>query len=554
MRVWMYYRLSRDEDTELHSLKNQRKILLDYIEENGYDLVGESCDDNVSGMTFDRDGIAKMYDAVDDGKIDAVIVKDLSRLGRHRTQTALCIDYLKTKNVRVLSVTENIDTLNESDDLMIGFKGIMNDFYARDCSRKVRRGYQQKQKDQGVCNMPPMGYYKDKNTNQIVIMEEPAEIIRQIFALYLDGYGFTSICKKLNREGWHSPSYYQKLYNNKQQGYGKPKLTKKSLWTATAVKRILQNEFYTGTLICHVEETNKIDKTRKKVPKDKQFRHENYAPAIIAKDIWDKVQAIINAKKTQSVRASSKKPYHRYTGLLKCGDCGFTFVAKKRKWKNKPERVEYVCNGYHRYGIGQCTPHRIREEDLDTLIYKELGRIKAQAVQNWNEIEKDVKKFTQNKVNISNKIENAKLQIAKLENDIEEILMERIRDKENREIYNKMIEKRRAEIKALNSKIDDLENIEETIKRRKANIKEGIDILDSIIAEQTISNANLRLLVKEIVIDETNGKLSIDINLNGTFLGEYSEYDENGNEEDLLKKYPGWEMTDKLLKEFLQAG
>ena len=82
MRVWMYYRLSRDEDTELHSLKNQRKILLDYIEENGYDLVGESCDDNVSGMTFDRDGIAKMYDAVDDGKIDGVIGKDLSWLGR----------------------------------------------------------------------------------------------------------------------------------------------------------------------------------------------------------------------------------------------------------------------------------------------------------------------------------------------------------------------------------------------------------------------------------------------------------------------------------------
>ncbi len=172
----------------------------------------------------------------------------------------------------------------------------------------------------------------------------------------------------------------------------------------------------------------------------------------------------------------------------------------------------------------------------------------------YGPIEKDVKKFTQNKVNISNKIENAKLQIAKLENDIEEILMERIRDKENREIYNKMIEKRRVEITALSRKIDDLENIEETIKRRKANIKEEIDILDSIIAEQTISNANLRLLVKEIIIDETDGKMSIDINLNGTFLGEYSEYDENGNEEDLLKKYPGWEMTDELLKKFLQAG
>ena len=122
MRVWLYYRLSRDEDDELNSLTNQRKIIYDYAVSQGHEIVGESFDDNVSGMHFNREGIDKIYDVVEQGRIDAIIVKDLSRLGRHRTQTALFIDYLREHDVRVLSATENIDTFNVNDDLIIGFK------------------------------------------------------------------------------------------------------------------------------------------------------------------------------------------------------------------------------------------------------------------------------------------------------------------------------------------------------------------------------------------------------------------------------------------------
>ena len=125
MKVWLYYRLSRDEDDELNSLTNQRKIIYEYAVTNGHEVVGESFDDNVSGMHFNREGIDKIYEVVEAGKIEAIIVKDLSRLGRHRTQTALFIDYLREHDVRVLSATENIDTFNENDDLIIGFKGLV---------------------------------------------------------------------------------------------------------------------------------------------------------------------------------------------------------------------------------------------------------------------------------------------------------------------------------------------------------------------------------------------------------------------------------------------
>ncbi len=189
-RVWIYYRLSRDDDKEMDSLKNQKSILMDYIETNGHEFVGESFDDNVSGMTFDRDGIEEIYDAAAEHKMDAVLVKDLSRLGRHKTQTALFIDYLKRQNVRVICVTDHTDSFNEDDEFRMDMTQFVNHMYARDVSKKVTAGYRQKQKDKGVCNMPPMGYYKDKNTGKIVIKAEPAKIIKQIYEWYLRGLWF----------------------------------------------------------------------------------------------------------------------------------------------------------------------------------------------------------------------------------------------------------------------------------------------------------------------------------------------------------------------------
>ena len=528
-RIWIYYRLSRDDDKEMNSLKNQKQILMDYIERNGYQFAGESFDDNVSGMTFVREGIEEIYKAAAERKMDVVLVKDLSRFGREKIQTAMFIEYLRSHNVRVISVTDNTDSFNEDDEFRMDMNQFINHMYARDVSKKVRAGYRQKQKDKGVCNMPPMGYYKDKLKDELVIMDEPAEIVREIYTMYLDGYGFKSIAEKLNKNGKKSPSYYQKVYNNKNQGYNKPAITFRYLWDPTAVKRVLTNEFYTGTLVCHVEETDKAKKIRKKVPKEEQFRHENYAPVIIPKEVWDKVQKLIESKKEMNIRASSGNPYHRYTGLLKCGDCGCTFVAKIRKWKDKPERIEYVCNGYHRYK-GYCTSHRVQEKDLDALVYKELSRLKSKAQGNWLAIEDEVKKRLSNKGNVDKKIKDYRAMIENLELEQENILIERIRDMQNRAAYDRILEKRKVEIENLKTKIQDIMNMEQTVKKRKKEIKESIDILDGIISEGAISNVNLRLLVKEIIVleDEVN-KIALVIVMNAPFSGYGEIFDNDGN-------------------------
>lgn len=191
-------------------------------------MIGKSADDNISGMHFNRPGIEEIYTAVEEKKINAVVVKDLSRLGHHRTQTAMFIDYLRENDVRVLSVTENIDTSNEDDDLMVGFKGIFNDIYARDISKKIRAGYKQKQKN-GIVLISPFGYFKDKNTNEVIIVEEHAEIIRRIFDLYVSGYGIKTIAKIFHAEEIKSPGFYQKQLLGKKLGYNKPEIAHRFL-------------------------------------------------------------------------------------------------------------------------------------------------------------------------------------------------------------------------------------------------------------------------------------------------------------------------------------
>lgn len=527
MKVWLYYRLSRDEGAELNSLNNQRNILVEYANANNHEIVGESFDDNVSGMHFNREGISKIYEQVENKAIDAIIVKDLSRLGRHRTQTAMFIDYLREHDVRVLSVTENIDTSNEDDDLMIGFKGIFNDMYARDISKKIRAGYKQKQKN-GIVITVPLGYFKDKNTNEIVIVEEEVEIVRKIFDLYLSGYGLKAIAKKLNDEGIKSPQYYQNKMYNKKLPSNKPEITGRYLWVNTTVKRILQNEFYIGTVTCHKTYTSKINHIRKVLPEEEQFKHENFAPAIISKDKWEQVQFLLSSKRNNNVRASSSNPCHRYTGLIECGDCGCTFVCKKRKWKDKPERIEYNCNGYHRYGKEHCTAHRIDEEYLDKLIYDELMSIKDEALANYKSIESDVKKWMSNKSSVNNKLKHLNTSLEQRKSDQKEILLERIRDREHADIYTEMLEKCESDIQKFEDEIKSIQDYNSTIKKRKAEMKDSVEIIEEIIKEGAISDANLRLLVNKIIIFEKDKKLSIKIKLNAKFQRHKDCYNDNG--------------------------
>ena len=531
MKVWLYYRLSRDEDEELNSLNNQRKIIYNFAVSNGHQVVGESFDDNVSGMHFNREGIDKIYEVVEAGKIEAIIVKDLSRLGRHRTQTALFIDYLRERNVRVLSATENIDTFNENDDLIIGFKGLVNDFYARDGSRRVRTGYRQKQKE-GIVTIPPFGYFKDKNTKKVVVVEEAAETVRMIFSAYIGGSGMKAIARTLNEQRRKTPALMQMELLNKRLPNTQDRILKKYLWDATMVGRILKDESYIGTLICHKSERNKINKTFRFTDPEEQFRHENYLPMIVTRETWELAQILLAERKAKNTRAGTNKGILRYGGLLRCQDCGRTFIGKRIKLKDG-ERVVYVCDTYHRYGKEHCSSHMVDEVALDRLIGAELLRTKELYEENWSRLEWFIEKWTPKASMASAKISKLQEHILLLEEEVEVILMERIRDKANAERYDRMIAKREEQIAEAKKQIEELQNISEMLRIRQAKLKRDISLIDDILQDGKMSEAHLKMLVEKILVHEEDGKLDLEIRLKAPFR-DHLDIFENGEQTDSI--------------------
>ena len=373
MRAWLYYRLSNDDDPEQNSLLNQRNICLVFAEAQGHRIFGESSDDNVSGMKFNRRGLDELTAVVDAGKIDAVVVKDLSRLGRHRTQTALFIDYLREHNVRVLSATEGVDTFRDEDDLVIGIRGLMNDYYAKDIGKKIRAGYRQKQKA-GIVITPPFGYWKDKNTGEVKVDAEAAVTVQLIYSLYLQGCGQKEIARRLNDMVRKTPAQLRAERCGREFQPTHKTRDGQFLWTYASVKNVLVEEAYTGVLNNHRSETNggKV----KRLGEKEWYRHENFFPAIIEREKWEQVQELI---KRQARLTNGNQAKHRYAGLLTCQECGNVFIPMIRYWNGK-RRVEYVCRGYHRNGKSYCSSHRIHEEVLDAAVQSYVETMREQYV------------------------------------------------------------------------------------------------------------------------------------------------------------------------------
>ena len=419
MRVWLYARLSNDDDREMNSLRNQREICQAFAEQHGYAIVGQSFDDNISGMSFDRRGLDELTAAVDADKIDAVLVKDLSRLGRHRTQTALFIDFLRENQVRVISVTEGVDTFCEEDDLMIGVRGLMNDYYAKDIGKKIRAGYRQKQKD-GLVITPPFGYWKDRNTNQVVVHQDAAETVQLIYALYLQGCGQKEIARWLNTEGRKTPAQLRAERCGREVRHTHKTRDGQFLWTYTSVKNILVEEAYTGVLNNHRREYN--NGKAKHIDKTDWYRHEGFFPVIIEKQEWEQVQALL---KRQARPATGNQAKHRYAGLLTCRECGNTFIPMIRCWNGK-SRVEYICRGYHRNGKDYCSSHRIHEEILDKAVWNYTEKLREQYAAELKKVTQLQKQWALRKPVLDAHILSLQVKIQELEQEIDTIVMEKL--------------------------------------------------------------------------------------------------------------------------------
>lgn len=337
----MYIRLSREDGDkqESESISNQRKIITRYLEENHLTLVDEYVDDGVSGTTFDRTGFNKLLQDIENGKINMVVTKDLSRLGRDYIKTGYYIEnYFPEKQIRYVSILDGVDTYTDtSSNDITPFKAILNDMYAKDISKKIRSVFKEKQKQgEYMCSTPAYGYKKDIfQKNHLVIDDRVADVVRTIYDMYANGKGSKLIVAYLNKNHYLSPRGYRitGCISDEETPYR---------WNPTTVCAILTNEVYIGNTIQNKKTviSYKVKKLRS-VDKSQQIRVENTHEAIIDKDVFLKVQAI----KEKNSKMVSKQYDYLLKGVLYCKHCGrqLQVVLKKHHKSNNP-KIPYIVD------------------------------------------------------------------------------------------------------------------------------------------------------------------------------------------------------------------
>lgn len=383
----MYLRLSRDDSdvgdvtdgkgnvkSESNSIGNQRELIRAYIhEQQDIELYDIYVDDGFSGSNFDRPEFKRMMSDVEAGRVNCVIVKDLSRFGRDYIESGRYIQKVfPALGVRFIALTDHYDSVHADageSGIVLPVKNFINDSYCRDISTKVKSQLEVKRKN-GECIAPfaLYGYRKaEYNKNQLVIDEYAADIVRKIFEWKMDGMAVSAIAEKLNGLGVLSPKEYKKSIGSNYKGGFSGAV--KSMWSSSTVKRILTNEAYLGHLI--QGKTEKINyKLKKSVekPKEDWIKVEDTHEAIISDDNFLIVQ---NLLKSDSRISPVTEKNSLFAGVLFCGDCGEQMIRRVNHYKDT-QKVYYICSTKNR-GEG-CTRHSIEEEKLKRIILESIRR------------------------------------------------------------------------------------------------------------------------------------------------------------------------------------
>ncbi|WP_297790466.1 recombinase family protein [uncultured Anaerococcus sp.] len=370
----LYERLSRDDELEgeSNSIVNQKKILEEYASKNNLTNIIHFTDDGISGTQFDRPGFMEMMNGVNTGNIGCIIVKDMSRLGRDYLKVGQCMEILRQKGVRLIAINDNVDSFYREDDFT-PFRNIMNEWYARDTSRKIQSTFRSKgESGKHTASTPPYGYIKDeKDKDKWIVDEKAAEIVRRIFNLTMDGAGPYKIAKILEADKIDIPAYHQQ-----KMGYGlhqSKNFEYPYRWCSSTIASILKKKEYLGHTVNFKTRKHFKDKKSKYVSEDKWLIFENTHEAIIDQETFDNVQRIRGNVKRYP---DGWGEYHPLTGLMYCADCGSKmYVHRTSNYKNIPY---YTCSAYTKTPCGMLCPsaHRIKAEVVLNLIQDTLKDIK----------------------------------------------------------------------------------------------------------------------------------------------------------------------------------
>lgn len=371
--VGIYCRLSRDDNNgnlESMSIANQRQVLMDYVNEKGWNLEECYVDDGYTGTNFNRPDFKRMIHDAEIGRINCIVTKDLSRLGRNYVEAGYYTEeYFIEHDIRFIAVNDGIDTIKDDNDIA-AFHHVLNEIYPKQVSKKVRQ-VKKKSAEQGkfMGSQAPYGYMKSPEDKHILIIdEEAAFVVRRLFNDFANGDSARMIADRLNREGISTPRFY----HYEKEGKTNPLSEQKNVWGSATITQLLKNQAYIGNMVQGKRQVVSF-KTKKMrtVSPENWIVVENTHEPLVEKELWNRVQEKFNRHHHTVVRRTKNDMIGLYSGLIKCADCGMP-LAYMRKQLKSCEKGVYRCSKYNNNGSKACSSHYIDEDYISAFILNDI--------------------------------------------------------------------------------------------------------------------------------------------------------------------------------------
>ena len=510
----LYLHLSKDDgtDSESSSIQTQKEMLTRYCRENGFAISEIYVDDGWSGTNSNRPSFQRMLSDIEDGKINCVITKDLSRLGRNYLETGGYTEvYFPEHNVRYIAVTDGVDTAKGSTMDITPFKNLLNDMYAQDISKKIKSSLLTRQKQGKFIGVKaPYGYVKGPaDKNHLLIDERFAPTVRYIFQMAKDGVGMVHIERRLTAEKIPRPvaaaaenfGCYDRYITTDESAYK---------WSMGSVREILRNPVYKGAVRGQKRPTISL-KSHKRKPTANAgtFVVENMHEPIIPPEEWELVQHLITSRKKAR---KTDRPYDNiFSGLVKCADCGYALSVSKanRTWNsdNIIANYDYQCNNYRMEGKAVCTQHRISALSLYNAVLEDIRRLANEALdddrQMISSIAERLGKDEKDSVRQAEReLKKTAKRLVELDKLFAKLYEDHINGKVSERNYNALSATYESEQTELESKIAELN---ETIKANREygeNAENFVDLIKQYADIDELTQALLNTLIERIEVHE----------------------------------------------------
>ena len=513
--VGIYVRLSKDDERlgESVSIENQKMILTKYVAEQGWNTYDIYVDDGYTGTDFNRPAVTRLLEDAKTGKINLIIVKDLSRFGRNYIQIGQYIDYIfPTYNIRFIALNDNVDTANKDTSAMdmMPIVNLFNEWHSASTSKKIRTVIEANAKaGKYRTTFAPYGYVKGTDEKKLPVVDEPAaSIVRRIFAERSQGISPRHIADKLNEEKIPIPSDYQYA----KLGKTNPRKTA-HLWCTKSIKQIVRNPIYLGNLYM-LRSTTVSYKNHKHIDKDKEdwVVIPNTHEPLVSQEIWDKIREL--EKSVSQGKRTKKGETMPLSGLMYCAECGEKMrlcmnntTNGSKKLPRKYVRHNYQCGAYSRFGKFYCTSHYIKMKDINAIVLADIRSMAALVVKNEDFARQQ---FLSKKEKINShqlaeeqrQLRADKFRLSELKTLIPSIYEDKVLGKIPEDVCVNLLEKYQAEQKELSEKVENLEARLNSVKQDENDVNEFIKRLKKYTDVQELTREMCLELIEYITVDE----------------------------------------------------